>query len=182
MKTYIENPNPELYNLLKWMNNCTSKNLERQHPVLNCVHITRFMLEASNGFIAVRAYIEAPIGFYANIEEGIYYIESVTKKLIVMDKRGGDTFVPLDQIITGLHLPEKHTLACVNPYLFDLVTKGFDKAFINIHGDRYPIEIVLKGDAMPDGTYLAILMPMHSEAAIEAVMTDAFSKLVSDEH
>jgi hypothetical protein len=99
-----------------------------------------------------------------------------------MDKREGDTFVPLDQIMTGLHLPEKHTLACLNPELLSLVTKGFDKAFINIHGDRYPIEIVLKGDAMPDGTYLAILMPMHSEAAIEAVMTDAFSKLVSDEH
>ena len=179
MKTYIENPNPELYNLLKWLNNCTSKNLERQHTVINCVHITRFMLEATNGYLAVRAYIEAPVGYYATIEDGIYYIESVTKKLIVMDSREG-TFVPMDQVMNGLHIPEGHTLACIDPEFLSLVTKGFDRAFINIHGDRYPVEIVLKGDAMPKGTYLAIVMPMHSDVPIEAVMTDAFSKLVSD--
>ena len=180
MKTYIENPNPKLYALLKWLDGCASKNLETQHPIINCVHITRFMLEATNGFLAVRAYIEAPIGFYATIEEGCYYIESVTKKLIVLDARE-DTFVPLDAIMTGLHIPETHNLVCLNPELFKMATAGFDKAFVNIHGDRYPIEIALTGERMPDGKYLALIMPMHSDIPHEEVMTKAFEKLVSDE-
>jgi len=180
MKTYIENPNPELYSLLKWLNGCTSKDPTRLS--LQAINIkNRFRLEATNGFVAVVAILEAPIKFYADIEDGLWIIESITKKLIVMSPLEEGKYPDLNVIVNNLHIPEAHSLVCLDPDLFRKLTAGFDRAHVNIYNDRAPIEIVLEGDAMPKGTYLAVLMPLATERCnTETTMTKAFEKLVSD--
>ena len=177
MKNYIENPNPELYNLLKWLNGCTSKDMAR--PTLQAVNIKFNRFEATNGFMIGIAITEAPIKFWHDIEDGMWIIESITKKLIVMSPLEEGTYPQVDVIVNKLHIPEAHSLVCLDPDLFKKLTAGFDKAFVNIQSEKAPIEIILKGDNFPDGTYIAALMPLWTDPA-EVVMTKAFSKLVSD--
>lgn len=179
MNTYIENPNPQLYNLLKWLNGCTSTDMAR--PTLQAVNIKFNRFEATNGFMIGIAITEAPIKFYADIEDGMWIIESITKKLIVMSPLEEGTYPQVDAIVNKLHIPESHSLVCLDPDLFKKLTAGFERAHVNIHNDRAPIEIVLEGDNMPTGTYLAVLMPLATERCnTETTMTKAFSKLVSD--
>ena len=180
MKTYIENPNPKLYALLKWLDGCRSTDPAR--PVLHAVNIKFNRFEATNGFMIGIAITEAPIKFYADLEDGMYIIESISKKLIVMSPLEEGTYPDVGAIMNALHIPESHSLVCLNPDLFSKVTKGFERAFVNVHSTRAPIEIVLEGDNMPDGTYLAVLMPLaYKYENPEPVMTKAFEKLVSDE-
>lgn len=179
MKTYIENPNPELYNLLKWLNGCTSTDMAR--PTLQAINIKFNRFEATNGFMIGIAITEAPIKFYADIEDGLWIIESITKKLIIMSPFEEGTFPQVDAIVDKLHIPEEHSLVCLDPDLFKKLTAGFDRAHVNIHNARAPIEIVLEGDNMPKGTYIAVLMPLATERCnTEVTMTKAYEKLVSD--
>jgi hypothetical protein len=128
------------------------------------------------------AITEAPIKFYADLEDGMYIIESITKKLIVMSPLEEGTYPDVGAIMNALHIPESHSLVCLNPDLFKKLTAGFERAHVNVHNDRAPIEIVLEGDNMPDGTYLAVLMPLATDRCnSESTMTKAFEKLVSDE-
>jgi hypothetical protein len=178
MKTYIENPKPELYSLLKWLDGCTSDDNAR--PTLQAVNIKFNRFEATNGFMIGIAITEAPIKFYADIEDGMWIIESITKKLIVMSPLEEGKYPDVNVIMNKLHIPEAHSLVCLDPELFKKLTAGFERAHVNVHNDHAPIEIVLEGDNMPTGTYLAVLMPLAADNS-ESTMTKAFEKLVSDE-
>lgn len=179
MKTYIENPNPQLYNLLKWLNGCTSK--DPTHLSLQAINIkNRFRLEATNGFVAVVAILEAPIKFYADLDDGQWFIESITKKLAVLVRAEEITFPDISVILNTLHLVDSHAFACVNPAVLAPAMAGFERASINIYNERAGIEIVLNGDNFPDGTYIATVMPLWHDHPTEGIMTKAFEKLVSD--
>ena len=179
MKTYIENPNPELYSLLKWLKGNVSTDDSR--PVLQAINIKRNRIEATTGYALVIAMLEAPIKFYADLDDGLWIIETVTKKLAILSTLDEGNFPDVDVIATGLHLNDKHVCLCFNPNIFKNVTEGFQRVYVNAPAYNAPMEIMLYPDGTyPDGTYLAIVMPMLSDVPIEAVMTDAFSKLVSD--
>jgi hypothetical protein len=180
MKTYIENPNPQLYSLLKWLDRCTSTDPTR--PTLQAINIKFNRFEATNGFMIGIAITEAPIKFYADLEDGKYIIESISKELIVMSPLEEGKYPDVNVIMNKLHIPEAHSLVCLDPKLFKKLTAGFERAHVNVHNDRAPIEIVLEGDNMPTGTYLAVLMPLATDRCnSESTMTKAFEKLVSDE-
>ena len=177
MKTVIA-LTPELYRLFKWLQVNASTDPARLS--INAINIKFNRIEATNGFVAVVAILEAPIKYYADLDDGQWFIESITKKSAILIQAEDLNYPDISVILNKLHLVDNHVLACINPALITQATKGFDKACINIHNSRSAVEIVLQGDDFPDGKYIAVVMPMYTDYEVEAVMTDAFSKLVSD--
>lgn len=165
MKFYIESPKKETYNLIKWLSINTSKDAVR--PVLMGINVLNAgtFFEATDGFKVCIASLEKSIvnqdGDY--IPVGIWYVHTCTKKIIILDQIIG-TFPDTKAVVSLFDKPvaDTETFATLNPEYLS-VTTGFEKVNVNFTTTNRPIQLVLHSSTMPEGEYIALIMPYRSE-------------------
>lgn len=165
-KIYIENPTKELYNTMKWLKNNSST--DKARITLNGFHIrdNGLLVESSNGIGLVFARLVNPLSMYhENLTDGIWFVDTCTKKLIVLQEIQG-SFPDTNAIITVYENTKDRFVESVvsfKPEFILPIISGFDHVNFNIISDASPIQIVLRDDPMDkkflDGTYIAVLMP-----------------------
>lgn len=164
----------EMYNLLKWLkNNVAGKS---SLPILQWIHVkdngTTF--EASNAFQLVIAKLKEPL--HPDLTDGMYEPVTITKKaiaLVKIDDVDGE-YPDTSVILTDYAKPitDTETFTSVNPSFLCSAINGFDQVDINLVTNNRPIQIVLRSNDVPIGTYVAIVMPICSDHNFKTIQSD----------
>lgn len=162
----------EMYNILKWLK--ANVSTDKMRPTLQCIHVKNngTTFEASDGFKLVIAKLNQPL--HADLTDGLYQPVTITKKVIALAKIDEVRFPDTSVILTDYDKPitDTETFTSVNPSFLCSVINGFDQVDINLVTNNRPIQIVLRSNDMPTGTYVAIVMPVRSDHNFKTIQSD----------
>jgi len=171
----------EMYNLLKWLKNNVSTDKGRESWTGIHVRNNGMVLEATDGFKLVIAKLQNPIDELCVLDnpqnkltDGIWQPITITKKLIVLTKIENVTFPDTSVILTDYEKPitDSQSFITISPTFLISAINGFDRVDINFVNNERPIQIVLRSNNMPIGTYVAIVMPLLSDYNFDTIQSD----------
>ena len=164
----------EMYNMLKWLKNNVAGRWGL--PILQWIHVANngTLFESSNGFQLVVAKLNQPL--HPDLTDGMYEPVTITKKSITLVKIDDvDGEYPDTSVILPVYdksIPDTETFTSVDPNYLCSAINGFDQVDINFVTSNRPIQIVLRSNDMPVGTYVAIVMPIHSDYNFKTIQSD----------
>ena len=161
----------EMFNILKWLKANTST--DKMRPALQCIHVKNngTTLESSDGFSLVIAKLDQPL--HPGLTDGLWKPVTINKKAISLVK-DDNTFPDTNIILTDYEKPisDTQTFTTLNPTYLLHVTNGFDQVDINFVTTNRPIQLTLRSNDMPVGTYVAIVMPLRSDHNFTTIQSD----------
>lgn len=162
----------EMYNLLRWLK--ANISTDKMRESLQCIHVKNngTTFESSNGYKLVIAKLNQPL--HADLTDGLWLPVTITKKAVAMIKVDDVTFPDTNVILTDYDKPTPvtETFTSVNPSFLCSAINGFDQVDINFVTSNRPIQIVLRSNDMPVGTYVAIVMPVRSDYNFKTIQSD----------
>jgi len=162
----------EMYNLLKWLKNNVSTDKMRESWTGIHIKNNGTVFEATDGFKLVVAKLNQPL--HAELPDGIWQPVTITKKSIALIKIDDVTFPDISVILTDYDKPitDAQTFISINPTFLCSAINGFDQVDINLITNDRPIQIVLRSNNMPSGTYVATVMPIRSDHTFKHIQSD----------
>ena len=154
-----------LYNLLRWLNATTSKDITRLTMTGIHIHNNQMVMESTNGYAVARVKLDLPCEL--KIPPGIWHIETLTKKTVILQKIEGE-FPDTGAVVNlenKMKLPFKEDGdIAISPKLFWNVGKGMQVAQMIIKSNKGPILINFCPVDMPEGEYCGVIMPMWGDS------------------
>lgn len=162
----------EMYNILRWLK--TNVSTDKRRESLQGIHVKNngTTLEASDGYKLVIARLDQPL--HADLTDGLWLPVTITKKAVAMVQVDDVTFPDTSIILTEYEKPisDTETFLSVDPNYLCSAINGFDQVDINFVTSNRPIQIVLRSNDMPVGTYVAIVMPVRSDYNFKTIQSD----------
>lgn len=162
----------EMYNLLKWLKNNVSN--DKTKGSWNGIHIKNngTSFEATDGYKLVVAKLNQPL--HDNLTDGVWELVTITKKFVALVKIDDVIFPDTSVILTDYDKPITDSQSFITIQLSFLISviNGFEQCDINFVTNKRPIQIVLRSNNMPIGTYVAVVMPLRSDYNFKTIQSD----------